>query len=113
MHEVGVAQSILDIVVETANANDAKTVNKVNLRIGKLAGIETESLTFAFDALKDTTIAKDAVLTIERVPITGRCTECGHEAEYDSYFFQCAKCNSYKVELLTGEEMQITDIEVD
>jgi len=113
MHEVGIAQNILDIAVENTLSNKAEIINKIHVKIGRLAAIENDALLFAFDALKEDTIAENALLEIEDIPIKGRCTDCGHEDFYDEMFFSCKKCGSYKVELLTGEELNITEIEVD
>jgi len=113
MHEVGIAQSILDIAVENALNNRAEVINKIHLKIGRLAAVENDALLFAFDALKEDTIAENALLEIEDIPIKGRCTDCEHEDIYDEIFFSCKKCGSYKVEQLTGEELNITEIEVD
>lgn len=113
MHEVGIAQNILDIAVENALNNKAEIINKIHVIIGKLAAVETDSLLFAFDALKEDTIAENASLEIEEIPIRGKCTECEHEDVYDEMFFKCKKCGSYKVELVSGEELNITEIEVD
>lgn len=113
MHEAGIAQNILDIAVENASNNNAKVINKIYVKIGRLAAIEHDALLFAFDALKEDTIAANALLEIEDIPIKGRCMECKHEDIYDEMFFSCKRCGSYKVELLTGEELNITEIEVD
>jgi len=113
MHEVGIAQNILDIAVENALSNKAEIINKIHVKIGRLAAVENDALLFAFDAIKEDTMAENALLEIEDIPIKGRCTECGHEDIYDEMFFSCRKCGSYKVELLTGEELNITEIEVD
>ncbi|MCX8084302.1 MAG: hydrogenase maturation nickel metallochaperone HypA [Calditerrivibrio sp.] len=113
MHEASIAQSILDIVVDTALKNNAKKVTAVNVLIGKLASIEKESLITAFDVLKQDTIANDATLNVQVVAIKGRCLDCGDEGEYEEYYFVCKKCNSINVEIISGEELAIADIEVD
>lgn len=113
MHEASIAQSILDIVLETATKNGASKVRSVNLLIGKLSAIETSSLTTAFDVLKEGTIANESVLNIELIDIKGRCADCGFESVYEEYYFTCKKCGSYNVEILEGEELSIKDIEVD
>lgn len=112
MHEAGIAQNILEIAIETAQTGGATEIEKVHMQIGRLAGIDPESLRFSFDALKEETIAQNAELVIEVIPVTGRCEDCGHEAEYDSMFFQCKGCESWKVRIITGEELRVTSIDV-
>ena len=104
MHEAGIAQNILDIVIETAMSNNANIVKKVFVKIGKLQAVEMNSLMFAFDALKEGTIANSAELIVEEVDIKGRCLKCGKVADYDDFYFSCKFCGSYDVELISGEE---------
>lgn len=114
MHEASVAASLIEIVVETAKNNNAKKVRKAFVKIGKLAAVETGSLLFAYDAIKeDFPLAAESELIVDEVPITGRCRECGAENTYDEMYFACSSCGSFEVDLLTGEELTITEIEVD
>jgi len=51
MHEIGIASNILDAVrTETALHRPARAV-KVGVRVGAMAGIDADSLTFCFEAL--------------------------------------------------------------
>lgn len=114
MHELGIATSLIGIVVETAEANNAEKVNKITAKIGRLAGVDSNALQFAFEAIKDEyPLITGAELIIDYVPITGRCNACGKTHEYEEMCFECASCGSYDVVLLTGEEMTVSDIEVD
>jgi len=55
MHEMGIAQSVLDAVRKEAAMRPGFRVAKIALRLGDLSGVDTESLTFCFEALvKDT-----------------------------------------------------------
>lgn len=114
MHEAGIAASIIDIVLDTAKTNNAKKVLSVTAKIGRLAAVDGESLHFAYDALKESypEIA-ESTLVIDTVPITGQCEECGKVDTYEEMFFACSACGSYKVKLLTGEELTVSEIEVD
>jgi hydrogenase nickel incorporation protein HypA/HybF len=51
MHEMGIAESILDAVRKEAAMRPGFRVGKVGLRLGDLSGVDTESLSFCFDAL--------------------------------------------------------------
>jgi hydrogenase nickel incorporation protein HypA/HybF len=62
MHEVSVAQSILDIIIEVAQNHKAKKIRSVSLKIGKLTCINIESLRFAFKCISENTLAEDAEL---------------------------------------------------
>lgn len=113
MHETGIAQSILDIAVDTARKNGAEKINNVAVRIGKMSAIDEASLKFAFDALKEGTIAEKSTLEYKEIPLKGRCEDCGFESELEGYFVLCPKCNSGRVKILSGNELEIEYIDVD
>ncbi len=114
MHELGIASSLIEIVIETAEANDAEIVRTVTAKIGRLAGVDSNALYFAYDAVKEEyPLLKDSKLIIETVPITGQCEDCGKTDTYEEMFFACSSCGSFSVKLLTGEELTISNIEVD
>jgi hydrogenase nickel incorporation protein HypA/HybF len=114
MHETALALSILDIVVEKCREAGGNTVDSVRLRIGKAAGVMPEALTFAFDASKAATVAENARLEIEPVPVGGVCHDCKKEfiAENAPYVFACPLCGSLSFEIKTGREMEIVDMEI-
>lgn len=114
MHELGIATSLIEIVVETAQQNDAKKVKTITAKIGRLAGVDSNALQFAFEAIRDEyPLIKEAELVIDNIPVTGKCGDCGKTNEYEEMFFECSSCGSYNVTIVTGEEMTVSEIEVD
>jgi hydrogenase nickel incorporation protein HypA/HybF len=114
MHESSIAHSILEIIDEQCAEKGCTVVDTLTVRLGKATGVMPESLQFAFDALKEPTKAKDAKLTIEIVPIGGRCRSCAKEFDVPDvqYIFACPLCNSAEFELTRGREMEISDMEM-
>jgi hydrogenase nickel insertion protein HypA len=114
MHEASIALSILDIVQTKCQEEGGSSVDSVRVRIGKAAGIMPDSLVFAFDAAKDNTVAKNASLTIETVPVGGTCHGCKKEftVEDAQYVFSCPLCGSKSFEITSGREMEIVDMEI-
>ncbi len=113
MHEASIASSILEISIGTAVENNSNKITLVSVRIGKMATIDESSLRFAFDAIKENTIAENAVFEFNRVPLLGVCTDCKHEAEYPGYFVACAECGSMNIKMISGDELEIAHIEVE
>ncbi len=69
MHEMGIASSVLETVhkeLHRPGVNRQERAVKVGLRIGELAGVDSESLTFCFEALTKGTEFEALVLEIER-----------------------------------------------
>jgi hydrogenase nickel incorporation protein HypA/HybF len=112
MHEVALAQSIVEIVRDHARANGADAVRVVYLRIGALANVEPEALVFGFDSAARGTEAEGARLSIERTPGTALCAGCGADVEVDSRLADCPKCGSAQLLVTGGEEFRVTELEV-
>ncbi len=113
MHEMSLAEGILDIALDYAKKNNAKKINRVGLVVGKMSGVEPESLTFSFDMIKKGTLADEAELVLRRTPLRGRCTKCGKEFDIDNYDFWCPECKDGVLKIISGREMQVEYLEVD
>jgi hydrogenase nickel incorporation protein HypA/HybF len=114
MHEASIALSIIDIVQAKCMEEGCSSVDSIRLRIGRAAGILPEALVFAFDASKDTTVAKNAQLVIETVPVGGICKDCKKTFEAPEgvqYVLSCPHCGSTSYEITQGREMEIIDME--
>ncbi|MFZ5995539.1 MAG: hydrogenase maturation nickel metallochaperone HypA [Thermodesulfobacteriota bacterium] len=113
MHELSIAQGILDIVRDEAKRNAIERISVVRLKLGKLTAVEPSSLSFCFELITKGTLAEGAKLEIEPVPITGRCAQCGREFTLEDPFCNCPGCRSLKIDILTGREFYICEIETD
>jgi len=112
MHEVGLAQSIVDIVREKAGDGSFRVVKTVFLRLGALANVEPEALQFGFECARRGTIAQEATLQIERTPGTARCMGCGKEVTVQTRLDECPVCGSGQLVVMTGDEFRVTELEV-
>lgn len=113
MHELSIAQNLLDIVSDQCLKNGFKEIKSVTVRIGRASGIMTDALNFAFNAIKSDTIAKNASLNIEEIPVSGICKECNFEfAVEEEYVLCCPFCKKSSFVITTGRELDIVDMEV-
>ena len=113
MHEMGIALQIVEIATASIppDAGDVQ-VEKVHLKIGKLAAVVPESLRFCFDvAIKDTAL-DGAQLVIEELPVVARCKDCGQQWTINEPVFKCENCDSGSLEILSGQELDIESIEI-
>ncbi|MBI3599687.1 MAG: hydrogenase maturation nickel metallochaperone HypA [Nitrospinae bacterium] len=113
MHELSIVQNILDIAESEALKNNAARITMIKLKIGEMAGVVIDSINFCFEAIKENTIARDAKLLIEHIPLMGRCKECGADFRITDYRFICEKCNGNKIDLISGKELQIEELEAE
>jgi hydrogenase nickel incorporation protein HypA/HybF len=112
MHELGIMESALDAIRHQAVKHGAARVSRIVLRIGTLAGVDQESLRFAYEALAPTSIAAGAVLEIETVTARARCAACQTEFGVERGFvFQCPQCGEYSGDIRAGRELGIARLE--
>jgi hydrogenase nickel incorporation protein HypA/HybF len=112
MHELGIAQNILEIVRQSVSKDQEPSIKWIRIRVGDLSGVVPDSLDFCFSALISETDMRQAGLAIERVPTKSRCKSCGHPFEIEDMVFVCPACKSTNVELITGKELQVVEIEL-
>lgn len=113
MHELSIASGILEIVGDYVPADQRSAVKAVHVRVGALSGVVAESLEFSFAAITAGTPLQHAALVIHRVPVRIRCNGCQHEFETDVPLFLCPKCDSGETVMLTGNELQVVEIELE
>jgi hydrogenase nickel incorporation protein HypA/HybF len=75
--------------------------------------VVSEFLKTAFDVYKKDTIADEAELKIEEVPLKVKCQQCGAEIIKDDFVFLCEKCASRELETLAGTELLLEKIEME
>jgi hydrogenase nickel incorporation protein HypA/HybF len=113
MHEASIALSLLEIAAGECNKNGYGRIDSINVKVGRASGIMPEALLFAFDAIKEDSIAQGAVLHIEEVPVSGRCGDCGKEFTVEEeYVLRCPVCGGSSFAVTAGREMDIIDMEV-
>ncbi|MBN2243522.1 MAG: hydrogenase maturation nickel metallochaperone HypA [Acidobacteria bacterium] len=112
MHELGIAQNILEIVKQYVPGERAASVGKIRIRIGTMSGIVADSLGFCFSAILSGTDMQGAVLVTEEVPAACLCRDCGHRFTVEDFAFTCPSCGGANLELLSGRELEIVDIEL-
>ena len=114
MHELYLAESILNIVQEYAAQQHFSKVNSISLSFGRLSCIESKSLQFAFEVQAKNTSAENASLDFQVIPAVIHCFSCEKDLEVETYSAICPKCGGEEV-ILTGgtEELRILGMDVD
>ena len=113
MHEMGIAMQIIEIATASIPADEgAVKVERVNLRVGKLAAVVADSLRFCFEIAAKETPLDGAELGIEEIPVVAMCKTCNAEWTIEGPAFSCQQCGSAQIEILSGRELNIESIEV-
>jgi hydrogenase nickel incorporation protein HypA/HybF len=108
MHELAIAESVVDAVTERTGTTSIKTVR---IEVGRLAGIMADSLRFCFDVATDGTPLAGATLDISEPAGRARCSSCGTNFAVDDLVLLCP-CGSADVQVTAGQELKILSVEV-
>jgi len=113
MHELAMAQAILDKAQQQAEVHRAHRVLAIRLQIGELSTAMPDALIFSFEVISKNTCAQDAKLDIIRVPWRIRCSSCQKEYQVHDRLALCPECNNAGGETISGKELTITEMEVE
>ena len=108
MHELAIAESIVDAVCERAAG---RRVHRVAVRIGALTAVVPDAMQFCFALAVEGTVADGACLDIEHRPGAARCRDCGADVEITDAILLCP-CGSADLAVTAGRELQIVSMEV-
>jgi hydrogenase nickel incorporation protein HypA/HybF len=113
MHEMAIAQSVIDIAFAESSRYAGQRISKIKLSVGEFSGVVKEALDFAFQALKKDTPAADAEIEIEVVKLRAVCEACGEvECRLNDLKFTCEACGQ-QLTITAGREMRVDYIDLD
>ena len=113
MHELGIANSILDGVAAEVRRRAGVRPVKVGVLVGELAGLDPDALRFAFEALTLDTPLAGLALDIEFRASRSRCHDCGHEFEVRNFELMCPACGSLSTHRISGDELEFAYLEIE
>jgi len=112
MHELSVCQALLGQVATIARQRNAKDVALIVVRIGPLAGVVPELLKRAYSIAKHGTVAQNASLVIESLPVRVLCNQCGEETAARPNRLLCGRCGDWRTKVVSGEELLLASVEL-
>jgi len=114
MHEMGIAMQVVEIAAASIPEHLKNSrVQGVYLKIGKLSSVVPDSLRFCFDIVSKDSAISGATLYIEEIPVKARCKSCENHWTIDGPAFSCPRCGSGTIELISGQELDISSIEIE
>lgn len=114
VHELSIAQAIVDGVQETVDREKATRVLRVRLRIGQLSGVVPDSLRFCYDLVVAGTCMEASLLEIVELPLVIHCTSCRADRVLNCIqLFACPVCGTPSGDIRQGRELEIESIEID
>ncbi|MFW6148572.1 MAG: hydrogenase maturation nickel metallochaperone HypA [Atribacterota bacterium] len=112
MHERSIAKNLINIVLNKINKHGKQKIKKIRIVVGEFTMVHDELLLSAFYQLSKLTPAKEAVVQIIHTPLQGKCQECRKKFILNRKELKCPDCNSQAIEIISGDELFIQDIEV-
>jgi hydrogenase nickel incorporation protein HypA/HybF len=113
MHELSIAQSIVDSAREHAALNGGRRVLRVGVRVGEISGVAVEALEFCFGMTVKDTDLDGATLDLERIPVRFRCAACAHEFHPVEFLADCPACGSTGASMIAGDELGLSFLELE
>jgi hydrogenase nickel incorporation protein HypA/HybF len=113
MHELSIASSILETVRAEKGRRPGARILKVGVRVGEMAGVDPDALSFCFESLVKGTDLAPLALEIEPRPRRHRCASCAHTFQVVDYEAACPACGAGETRLISGDELELAYLEVE
>ena len=113
MHELAICQALMQQVEDIAAERNARSVISIVVGMGALSGVEAQLLKNAYPIASAGTLAENAELVIEHLPVRVRCTQCGEESDVAPNKLTCKHCGDWRTTLISGDEMMLMSIELE
>lgn len=112
MHELAVAQALVEQVDAVIDQHGATQASRIRVRIGPLAGIVPELLATAFPLAAAGSRMEHAELDLVDAPIQVRCQACGAETEAAMNRLICGACGDWHTRIVSGDELLLESVEL-
>jgi hydrogenase nickel incorporation protein HypA/HybF len=113
MHELGVAQRMVSLALESAQENHAQRITQFTIEMSQAADESEDALRFHLETLARGTLAEGAQFDIKRVPARFQCLDCGSEFEHTRANAACPQCHSARVIPTMRDEFKLTSIDIE
>ena len=113
MHEFSIVNALLEMCEKNAQEHNATKITRVEIKVGKLSGVEAHLLETAFNTFKEETVCDGAEFVIHWQDIVIHCEKCHNEATLTQNEFICPTCQSTDLRVIDGEEMYLMHLEME
>jgi hydrogenase nickel incorporation protein HypA/HybF len=113
VHELSVAQALVEQVEALIDSNHAQRATRIVLRIGPLAGVVPELLAEAIPMAAADSRMQGAELEFHDAPVRVRCQTCHAESEASINRLLCAICGDWHTQVISGDELLLESVELE
>ena len=113
MHELAIAESLIDLINREAADKNFRKVLGISLRAGEYSGIVPECIREFFPIAAKGSIAEEAELEIRSIPARFLCRDCGYEGSVDRKSACCPECGGVSIRMTAGREFFVESLRVE
>jgi len=113
VHELAVAQALVEQVDAVIDQHQASSATTIRVRIGPLAGVVPELLASAFPLAAVGSRMEHAELEFAHASIRVRCQTCGLETEATMNRLICGTCGDWHTQIISGDELLLESVELE
>ena len=114
MHEMAIVQSLIEQTqLEVEKAGQKGRVVGLDVVVGRLSGINCDSIRFAFEMLAPGTPLEGARMQITEPKATCNCRSCRARLEIDELVVECPQCGSRDISIEGGRDLILQSIEIE
>ncbi len=108
MHELSIVESLIGLCEENALNSNAKNIQEIYVKIGRLSGIEVDLFRRCFETFRENSeLCKNAKLFIEISPLEILCLKCDELSILEENVFKCPKCQSVEYKITQGQDLHL------
>lgn len=113
MHELSIAVSMVDRIIEESESRGGLAVEAVHLKLGVLSGVDKDALLFSYEVACEGTFLVGSHLVIDVVPLAIYCDHCLAETEPESIqAVVCPLCQTPSHKIVRGRELEVAALEI-
>jgi hydrogenase nickel incorporation protein HypA/HybF len=114
MHELSIVEALIEQVrKELERAGQNGRVRRLELSIGRLSGVNCDSVRFAFGLLAPGTLVEGAEISIAEPEAVCQCRACNARTEIHDLEANCPQCGSSDIAIEGGRELLLQSIEIE
>ncbi len=112
MHELSIAQSIVELAEEVAEKEKADSVQSIDIEVGALSGVVLDALNFAMEITVKNTRLRNAKINYLKINGKAECKECFCQFETNDLLAFCPKCKQANYRIVDGKQLRIKSLVV-
>lgn len=114
MHELSIVESLIDQVKrEIDRSGHEGRVVRLDIAVGRLSGVNVDSIRFAFELLSPDTVLENAELRVSQPKAVCRCETCKATTEIEDFVSECPGCGGGHITFEGGRDLFLESIELE